>query len=110
MEVWVVDAASKTPISDATVELWWRTGFGGIYWGQPVIHTVDSNGVARFTSGNIPALDELGGKLKGGELKKVMVDGWIVKAPGYQPLVIRPTSSREIRVLEVVPLTPSVRE
>lgn len=103
INVLVIDAESRNPVSDATVELWWRTGFGGIYWGKPVVHAVDSNGVARFTSENIPPLDELGGKLKGGNLKKLMVEGWIVNAPEYQPLVLRPTSNKRTKVLELLP-------
>ena len=97
----VVDVTTKKPVNNAKVELAWRTGFGGIYWGKPVILTTDSEGIVEFTSSNVPAIDELGGKMKKDFLEKIYVESISVKASKYNDFFVRPSKIENIEIISI---------
>lgn len=83
----VIDRVSQSPISDVKAMLSWRTGFGGITWGKPVVLVTDSNGYISVTAENIPAIASTGYPLKK-PLRKIMIERLTLKADGYQTLYI----------------------
>ena len=82
----VVDAATGKPVPKAEVELQWRTGYQGYYWGKSVTHIADDSGKVSFASADIPLVSSDGYSLGKKPLKKVFVSCLLVSAEGYEKL------------------------
>jgi hypothetical protein len=83
----VVDAHTKQPVVGATVDLQWRVGFQGYYWGKPVSNTTDCSGEVQFTSANVPPVSETGYSL-GKRIDNLFVYTLFITADGFEDLVL----------------------
>ena len=82
----VIDSATLKPLSNAEVVLAWRTGFGGIIWGQCATNWSDADGRVVFSSTNIPPYDELGWPLRK-PLRRVYIQYMVADALEYNETV-----------------------
>ena len=98
--VTVLDGDTGALVSGASVELQWRVGFQGYYWGKPVAKTTDITGVVVFATVDVPALSSDGYSL-GESIHKLFVSALVVSCAGYEKAVVRhPAPDRPI-VIEI---------
>ncbi len=95
----VVDASTLRPVSEATVELQWRSGFQGYYWGKSVHRTADAHGCVTFAPPDIEAISKDGYTISNKPLKKIFISCILVRADGYEILkVMNPKTFDELRL------------
>ena len=101
----VLDERTGATVSNATVQLQWRSGFQGYYWGKPVTMQTDLAGIAHFASGNVLPVSSDGYSL-GDSIQKVFVATIVVSAQGYEKTALKyPDARQSIDVL--IHRTPS---
>jgi hypothetical protein len=108
LSVRVLDEKSGAAVSNATVQLQWRNGFQGFYWGKPVTMPVDVAGVARFASEDVPPVSSDGYSL-GNRIQKVFVSTIVVSAPGYEETVLKYPAAQQL-IDVTIHRTPTQRE
>lgn len=95
----VVDASTLAPVSGATVELQWRSGFQGYYWGKSVRRTADARGCVTFTPPDIDPVSEDGYTISKKPVNKIFVSCILVRADGYEVLkLMNPEMFDELRL------------
>jgi len=97
----VVNSDNEAPISGAEVEIQWRSGFQGYYWGKTVRQTTDSLGNVEFGANDIPPMSEDGYAISDKPLSKLFVSRLIVKAAGFETLSL--ANPEEIPALRMKP-------
>ena len=99
ISVRVVNAETMAPVIGADVELQWRSGFQGYYWGRPVHGVTDDSGKVKFMSQNIPPVSSDGYDISTSPLRKVFVSCILVRAKGYETLwIMNPEKFEELRL------------
>jgi hypothetical protein len=87
MNIQVVESGTQQPITNAVVELQWRCGFQGYYWGKPVTKHTDTVGLVVFAVNDVPPVSEDGYSL-GSRITKLFISTLIVTADGYEDVVL----------------------
>ena len=86
LTVRVLDVETKKTVTKATVELQWRCGIQGYYWGKPVKKTTDDSGMVSFATPDIPPVSEDGYSL-GGKIDKIFISTILVYTEGYKSTI-----------------------
>ena len=97
----VVNADTHKPVENAQVELQWRSGFQGYYWGKTVFSKTDASGHVVFKSKDVPPVAEVGYRISDKPLTEVFVSRFIVRANGYDTLALE--SPNQIPIIELQP-------
>ncbi|MEI6515531.1 MAG: hypothetical protein WCO77_06105 [bacterium] len=97
----ILDAETSQPVPGAKVDLQWRSGFQGYYWGRSVIKNTDTNGVALFASVDVPPISEDGYSLGKSEIRKLFISAVVVSVSGYEKTAVKypePSKLIEVRI------------
>ncbi|MEI6147774.1 MAG: hypothetical protein WCS01_01650 [bacterium] len=84
----VVEEGTGQVVPGATVQLQWRSGFQGYYWGKPVAKQTDVSGNVLFALGDVPPISSDGYSL-GKEIRKVFIATVVVSAPGCEKTAVK---------------------
>lgn len=94
LAVRIVEDETGLAVPGASVELQWRSGVQGYYWGEPVTRVTDEAGKVQFGTEDVRPVSSDGYSL-GKDIHKVFVSTIVVSAPGYQNQVLKYPSSTE---------------
>lgn len=94
-----LDAETSQPIPGAKVDLQWRSGFQGYYWGRSAVKYTDTNGIALFKSADVLPISEDGYSLGKSEMRKLFISAVVVSVFGYEKTAVKyPETSKLIEV------------